>query len=150
MMKTTWILLANASRALCFERTEGTADLKLLAEFADPLARLKGSELASDRAGYEAVGRGEGSAAFAPHTDVRTKEHDNFARQLAKYLNEGVATRRCDTLAILASNPFLGQLKTHLDSQSIKALAQAIPKDLTSFTGEELARRIDQALLASN
>jgi protein required for attachment to host cells len=148
-MKTAWILVANASKGLCFERSDGVADLKLLAEFVDPLGRSKGSDLASDRSGYESTGRGHGSAAFTPRTDSRTKEHDSFARRLAGYLNDGIAAHRCDTLAILASNPFLGEVKTHLDSQSTKALASAVAKDLTSFAGDELRRRIDQALIPS-
>ena len=34
-MKTAWVLVANASKALCFERFDGGADLKLLAEFVE-------------------------------------------------------------------------------------------------------------------
>jgi protein required for attachment to host cells len=148
-MKATWILIANASKAICFERAEGASDLTLLARFEDPLGRSKGIDLAEDRAGYEAMGRGHAGSAFSPHTDARTKEHDSFARQLAHHLNEAVAAHRCDGLAILASNPFLGEVKSHLDEQSGKALRKAVPVDLTSFSGKELARRIDEALSAS-
>jgi protein required for attachment to host cells len=145
-MKTGWILIANASKALCFEHHQGLDDLKLMAEFADPLGRVKGIDLASDRAGYESTGRGNGSAAFAPRTDVRTKEHDSFARRLASFIDEGIAEHRCDSLAIVASDPFLGHLKSHLNPRSAKALAQTVAKDLTSFSGQELTHRIRQAL----
>ncbi len=146
MAKRMWVLIANASKALCFERDDGAPGLTLLAEFNDPLARSKGSDLADDRAGYESFGRGHRGAAFAPRTDTRTKEHDNFARRLANYLNAGIAAHRCDTLAILASNPFLGAVKMHLDVQSTKALTKTVAKDFTSLAGEELMRRIDHAI----
>lgn len=147
-MKRAWILIANASRASCFERNDGASELKLLAQFEDPLGRAKGIDLATDRAGYESTGRGNGSAAFSPRTDSRTKEHDSFARQLAGYLNEGIAAHRCDSLAIVASNPFLGEVKAHLDAQSTKGLSKAVAKDLTSFVGADLMQRIEQALFA--
>jgi protein required for attachment to host cells len=148
-MKATWILIANASKAMCFERPEGATDLTLESKFEDPLGRAKGVDLAGDRAGYEATGRGLAGAAYSPHTDVRTKEHDSFARQLAHHLNSGIASHRCDALAILASNPFLGEVKSHLDEQSGKALHKAVPVDLTSFSGKDLARRIEEALSAA-
>jgi protein required for attachment to host cells len=145
-MKATWILVANASKAICFERAEGRDELTLISKFEDPLGRSKGVDLAPDRAGYEAMGHGQSGSAYSPHIDARTKEHDSFARQLALHLNAGIASHRCDGLAILASNPFLGEVKSHLDEQSGKALHKAIPLDLTSFSGKELAHRIDKAL----
>lgn len=147
-MKREWILIANASRAFCFERDSSARGLKLLAEFEDPKGRSKGIDLATDRAGYESTRGGPGSA-FEPRTDSKTKEHEEFARRLANYLNDGIAAHRCDLLAIVASNPFLGEVKSHLDHQSTKSLANAVAKDLTSFEGEDLMRRIDQTLSAS-
>jgi len=147
-MKATWILIANASKAICYERAEGQSDLALLATFEDPLGRAKGMELSDDRAGYESMGRGQAGAAFEPHTDIRTKEHESFARRLAQHLNQAIAAHRCDELAIVASNPFLGEVKSHLDHQSVKALHKSVPLDLTSFHGKELSRRIHEALSA--
>jgi protein required for attachment to host cells len=145
-MKRTWVLVANASKAICFERDEYSSDLRLVSEFEDPLGRSKGSELADDRAGYEPTGHGGAGSAFEPRTDVRTKQHDTFARRLGDFLNEAVAGHRCDELGIIASNPFLGQLKAHLNPESSKALSRTVPKDLTSYAGDELARRIHEAL----
>jgi protein required for attachment to host cells len=132
---------------MCFELEEGKSALTLLAQFEDPLGRAKGVELAEDRAGYEPAARGQSGSTYAPHMDSRTKEHETFARQLAHYLNEGIAAHRCSALVIIASNPFLGEVKSHLNEQSAKALHRSVPLDLTSYTGKELERRIDEALL---
>jgi len=148
-MKRMWILVANASRALCYERVAGAEELNRLADFHDPLGRSKGIELETDRAGYEGGGHGHSGAAYAPRMDSRTKEHEVFARGLAGYLNEAIAAHRCEEIAIVASNPFLGEVKSHLDPQSTKALTKIVARDLTSFAGEELQRRLREALLPS-
>lgn len=142
----TWILVANASKALCFDRTDDKSKMSLLTEIDDPLGRAKSSELGDDRAGYESMGAGRGSASYAPRTDAKTKEHESFARKLAQMLDEGVAAHRCDAVVMFASNPFLGELKSHLGEQTAKVLKAAIATDLTSFERAEIMRRVDHAL----
>ncbi|HEY2929563.1 host attachment protein [Piscinibacter sp.] len=144
--KPTWILIANASKGFCFESVHGKPKLNLLARYEDPLGRAKGIELGDDRGGHESMGHGRGSGTYSPRTDARTKEHDNFARELAKVLNDGIAAHHCEALAIFASNPFLGEIKSHLSEQAMKALGTASATDLTSFDQRELTRRVDQAL----
>jgi protein required for attachment to host cells len=147
----TWILVANAARALCYERKGGTLDreLSLVADFQDPFARSKASDLASDRAGYESIGHGQQGSAYEARTDAVTKGHDAFARLLANHLNQGIAANRCAALAILASSPFLGEIKGHLSEQAAKALRQTASKDLLAFAGDELMGRIHHELLVS-
>jgi protein required for attachment to host cells len=142
----TWILTANASKALCFERIDDKPKLVLLTEIEDPLGRAKNSELGDDRAGYESMGVGRGSASYSPRTDAKTKEHEGFARKLAQMLDEGVATHRCDALVIFASNPFLGELKSQLGEQAGKVLKTTIATDLTSFDRAEIMKRVEHAL----
>ena len=142
----TWILIANASKALCYERTDDKSKMTLLTEIEDPFGRAKNSELGDDRAGYESMGAGRGSAAYSPRTDAKTKEHESFARKIAQMLDAGVAAPRCDAVAMFASNPFLGELKSHLGEQTTKVLKAAIATDLTSFDRAEIMKRVDHAL----
>ena len=44
------------------------------------------------------------------------------------------------------AEPFLGEIKSHLSEQSMKALRAAIATDLTSFDAREIERRVDHAL----
>jgi protein required for attachment to host cells len=142
----TWILTANASKALCYERIDDQPKLTLVTEIEDPLGRARTADVGNDRAGYESMGVGRGSAAYSPRTDATIKEHESFARKLAQMLDEGVASHRCDALAIFASNPFLGELKSHLGGPATKVLGTAVPTDLTSFDRREILKRVDNAL----
>ncbi|HYA66593.1 MAG TPA: host attachment protein [Burkholderiaceae bacterium] len=149
-MKSTWVVVANASQARCYTREHASAPWTVVAEFQDPLGRAKGSDLVADRAGYEAVGRDRAGTAYAPRLDPKKKEHESFARQLAHFLNESVAARRCEQIVIFASNPFLGEIKPLLDEHASRALGRTLALDLTSFAGPELMRRIDEHLLPSS
>lgn len=50
---------------------------------------------------------GHAGTQFERHTPAQAKERDSFARQLADYLNEGVAAKRCNGLVLIASSPML-------------------------------------------
>jgi len=146
-MKSTWVLIANASQARCYTREHANSPWTVVAEFEDAWGRAKGSDLAEDRAGYEGEGRNRVGASFSPRIDPKTKEHESFARKLAQFLNKAVGARRCEEIVIFASNPFLGEVKGLLDERAARALGRSLALDLTSFSGPELARRIEQHLL---
>jgi protein required for attachment to host cells len=145
-MKATWILIANASTARCFE-LEADGKLKLLDSFAHPDSRKPGSTLGSDRPGHiEGEGHGLGSASYQPRIDPKSWEHEKFAKELAAVLNAAVAAHRFERVFLIASNPFLGQIKSHLDAQAGKRLAGGIAADLTSYEGRDLKARVEEAL----
>lgn len=146
-MKTTWVLIANASTARCFEQ-EADGGLTGLESFSHPESRMRGSALGSDRPGHiEHLGRGPKSgSSYQPRVDPKSLEHEKFAQELAAYLNAAVAAHRCERVFVIASNPFLGQLKSHLNAQTAQRLAGGVAADLTSYDGKELQTRVDGAL----
>lgn len=146
-MKSTWVLIANASQARCYAREHANAPWTEVAKFEDIWGRAKGSDLAEDRSGYEGTSLSRAGTAYTPRIDAKKKEHESFARQLANYLNEAVEAQRCEEIVLFASNPFLGEVKAFLNEHASKALGRSLAIDLTSFTGPELAHRIDEHLL---
>lgn len=148
-MKPTWILIANASTARCFEQDGKNGKLIQLDSFEHPDSRKPGSTLGADRPGHiEGIGHGLGEASYQPRIDPKSWEHNKFAQELAAYLNKGVAAHHCGRVVVIASNPFLGLVKSHLDAQATKKLAAGIAADLTAFEGRELNARVEEALAA--
>lgn len=150
-VKRNWLVVANAARARVLEEDEPPGTYTHVVDLVHPQSRQKGVELArahgGDRAGL-VMGSGRGGAggtALDPRTDPREREHDRFARELATTLNQGVASGRCAGLVLVASDPFLGHLKSHLDKQATKALLRTIPSDYTALRDDELARRVGSA-----
>ena len=147
-MKETWIVLANASRARILDREPG-GRLEELADLVHPQSREKGIELASDREGHAEKTHGDLGrmrTAFQPHMEPRQKEHSVFAVEVSRYLEDAVTQGRCRGLVLIASDPFLGELKSHLGDAAARVLSAAIPRDLTSFSGHDLERRVTEAL----
>lgn len=148
-MEKTWILVANAHRARCFERDGKDSPLAELADFVEPRSRVVSDEFGDDPTGE--AGKGHGRTAhsgtqFEPHTSEREKERADFAAMIADYLNEAAAAQRCDTLALIASSPMLGALKHRLNPAANKLLKRCISGDFTRLQGNALKDRIDTAL----
>jgi len=148
-MNKTWILVADAHRARCFERDGPASSPVELASFVYPQDRLPHgqpvAQLSAD-AGKGHGRTGHSGTQFEPRTDLHNKERAGFASELTHFLNKGVAEHRCTGLVLLASGPMLGQLKPGLSAAASALLHRAVPIDLTHYQGPELQQRIDQAL----
>jgi protein required for attachment to host cells len=142
-----WLLVANAARARCFERDPENNALRELADFVHPASRLEAAALGRDRGGL--VHKSAASTQFAPHTDPKRKEHASFAHELAEHLDEGALAHRYAALVIVASNPFLGELRTQLGAAARRLVSASVALDLTSLRGGDLEERVARALQAT-
>jgi protein required for attachment to host cells len=142
IMKPQWILVANASHARLFSRESPTAPLIPLANIEHPESRLKGIQLADDRPGHEATDNSSGGNRYEPRSEVRRKEHQRFAREIAERLETGLAAGEFSSLWLFASSPFLGELKAQLSDPVDKCLQLALDSDLTSFGLAEIEQRL--------
>ncbi|MBU3737448.1 MAG: host attachment protein [Rhodoferax sp.] len=149
-MPTTWILIADAQRARCFERVGATLSPQERADFVAPQRRLPHGRppdqaLADDRKGHGR--RAHAGTQFEPQTSEHERERARFAGELADHLNQGIAQGRCDRLALIATAPMLGALRERLSPAATQRLGRTVALDLTHYDGPELQRRIQQALL---
>lgn len=151
-MTTTWIVLANASRARVFEaRDDGAAPAEVL-DLTHPESRLHGAELGSSRAGHgerHGPDGSQGGTAYPPRTDPRDKAHEAFARELAQRLREALAGARCERLVLAASSPFLGALRAALDPATAAAVVRSEAVDLTTLAAPALRARLQELIVAS-
>jgi protein required for attachment to host cells len=145
-MKRNWFVICNAARARVLEECDPPGSFRHVADLVHPQSRMKGEQLGGDRPGHvEGIGHGLGSAAYLPRTDPREREHDRFAREVARAIADGVAQGRCAGLTLVASDPFLGHLKAHLNVQSRKLLLRTVASDYTTLPDDEVLRRLQVA-----
>lgn len=140
-----WLLVANAARARCFERDPENGHLRELAGFVHEQSRLKRSQLGDDRPGHAM--KGGASTQFEAHTDVHQKHREQFARELAAYLDEAALAHRYDKLVLIASTPFLGELRAQLGDASRRCMVTSQALDLTELGGRDLESRVRSAML---
>lgn len=139
-----WVLIANGARARSFVRDADNNAMRELCSFVHPESREKGVALGTDRGGL--VHKGVASTQFAPHTDLHDKEHAEFARELAQYLEDAALAHRYPGLAIIASKSFLGDLRAALGPATQRLLRTSLPLDLTTAVGADLEHRVAEAL----
>ncbi|HEX5697973.1 MAG TPA: host attachment protein [Rhodoferax sp.] len=147
-MEKSWILIANGERARCFERAPDHS-LTELSDFVHPHASLAGAAGGGDLTGAAGKGHGRTGHAgtqFEPRTEAQDKARAGFAKELADYLNDAVATQRCSALVLIASSQMLGEIKPLLSQAASKTLTRSVASDLTQFTGPELKKHVDHAL----
>lgn len=140
-MKPHWYLIANASQARLLQAEPGAA-MTVVQAYHHPQSRERSSTLGNDKAGRE--GHNFGGAAYQPHIDAQHKEHQYFAHELALVLEKGVQDGRCQSVTLLASSPFLGELKQALGDAARRALASTHDVDLTALGLGEAETRIRQ------
>lgn len=140
-MKPDWIVIANASRARILQRERG-APMTVVKTFSHPEGRGKVSDLADDRAGHGSSDHSWGGSAYPPRIDAKRKEHERFAIELAAHLERAAEQGAYRSLAILASSPFLGELKAELGQAAQRLLTVTHDVDLTAVGPAELEKRI--------
>ncbi|MDP2005621.1 MAG: host attachment protein [Rubrivivax sp.] len=139
-----WIVVANAARARVFERDDENQALREIADCVHTASRQPGAALTHDRPGQ--ARKSQASTAFAPHTAPLEREHERFAREVAKLLEDAALSHRMPALVLLASNPFLGELKAQLGDAARKLLKGSAPVDLTLYQHADLEHRVTRAL----
>jgi protein required for attachment to host cells len=148
-MRKTWILVADAHRARFFEGNASNPLLGELANFVYPHTTMGGEPGVGDISGDAGKGHGRTGHAgtqFEPKTSDGAKERHSFAKQLADFLNKGVADQHCDRIELIAPSPMLGELKPLLSQASQKVLHRSLAADLTHCQGEDLKARVKEAL----
>jgi protein required for attachment to host cells len=141
--KTTWILVANASRARIFSNIGPNKGLQLIKELTHPESREKGKDLVTDRPGSRVEAHGNSHGAYIPATRPKQNAADHFALELAKELEQARTRKSFGRLILVASLPFAGMLKGHL-SEHVKALlSDTIEKDYTQTTKRELVQHLE-------
>jgi protein required for attachment to host cells len=146
-MKRNWIVVANAARARVLEQTDQLSEFTELADLVHPQSRQTAVDMAREHGGgrpghVQGMVAGQGSASFSPHTDPREREHERFAREVAAQVNRGVAAGHCAGITLVASDPFLGELKAHLSVPARKLLLRTVASDYTGLSHHELAQRL--------
>ena len=141
-MESMWIMVADASRAHLYAQDTGNHGLSVLREFSHPESRMKGIELASDRAG-RLQGKDYGHSANEPN-DPKKYEAERFAIELAQALEQGRASGLFKQFMLVAPPHFNGLLKQHLTEHTRALLNVDIEKDFTQLSQSDLVKRLGE------
>ena len=144
-MKSTWILVADSTRARIFTTESSSTPLEEIEDFSHTESRLHDREITSDLPGRIKSVAGGGHA-FEQATDPKKHEAENFAHSLAQYLEDAHNANRFAQLLIIAAPSFLGLLRDHLPEQIKQLVHFELDKDLTLLSAADIRQHLPQFL----
>lgn len=129
---TTWVIVADASRARIFSAEKSFSALEQIEEINHPEGRLHDQDLNSDRPGRSFDSAGDGRHALGKEVPPKKHEAQRFAKALCDRLNNARATGLFEKLYIVASPSFLGNMRNCMNDVTQKAIAGELDKNLTT------------------
>ncbi|MBB4287162.1 host attachment protein [Roseospira goensis] len=144
---TTWVLVADATRARVFEATGQPLDLARTPVHEMTAADPPSRDIASDRPGRTFESVGDLRHAKEPPTDPHRHEKRRFAHAIAGLLERGRTTAAFDRLVIVAPPQMLGDLRDELSDPLRGLVIAEVDKDLSMLPPHDLAPHL-AALMA--
>lgn len=132
-----WFIAANTNSCRIFQYKKNPAELTLVKELNNPLAKMKGSDLISDRPGHFGA-EGGARGAFVGHSDPQEVEVDKFSLEIAKELDVGRRANQYTQLFISAQPHMSGCINKHLGSHVKECIVNNVHKDYTQLNEAEL------------
>ncbi len=144
----TWFVVANRSLARFFETEGGIKGWRALQEIPHPAGKLKNREIESDRQG---ASMGQGGASYPVHGAMNKGEAafhvmQEFARSIAKIIEDGRVHNAFDRLVLVAPPRFLGELKSSLSAKAEELVYRTVDQELTRLDDAALRQRLQPAL----
>jgi protein required for attachment to host cells len=138
-----WILVADEFQARIFTRQKKFSELVEAASFENPVARMKTSDVISDRGGRSFDSRGEGRHSMgSDKANPKTESYPAFAKELAQAVNSARQEKQFARLIVVAAPRFLGVLRPALESAGIEA-EKMIDKAVAGQDAESIQKIVD-------
>ena len=141
-MTTTWILVADASRAVVLATTGTVQHAREVHREENPEALTP--EAHNDRMGH--MGHGNGGHALAPHTTHKENVLERFASKLVAHLEQGRNNGLFQKLIVVAPPKMLGSLRNGMGAPLRKTVTQEHPRDVVGEAPARLREHLETLL----
>lgn len=133
-----WVINLNSNICRIYHYEKLSSRVTLIKEISHPELKMKtGDIFTSDKPGHYQSSNGA-HGTYSPRTDPKEVEVDNFAREIARELNQGRNDHRYDHLIIISAPHMSGLLQQHLDKHVNELVTSHIHKDLLHLKEHEL------------
>jgi len=144
MPRTTWFLIADATRARLFEFHGPKHELALLFEEDRKDLRDHEAQRDSDRPGRVHESSGNVRHAMEPHTNVEDVHREQFARELLARVHTEAAKGHFPAIVLVAPPQMLGTLRSAAPNELRQHLIGDLGKDLTKIPVHDLAGHLQE------
>ena len=147
-MQSTWIVVADSSRARIFRGVNTKAKLIELDSLDHPESRAKARDLVEDGTTTTFSSVGSSRSGVGADDAPQIHEHEVFARMIAEKLAHARFENKYDKLVLMAPPQFLGTLRHVLGTQFAKLIVQPVSKDLTRAPIDQVSAHLEPTSIA--
>lgn len=142
---TTWVLVADNSRARFFAAEKAAAPLQEVRDLLYPEARLREGDLVSDRPGSD---RNPSTGTHGVGTDASHKQDgaDRFALEVCNQLDTARNSGTFRKVYVVAAPHFLGLLRKHQSPSLRQMVAGEVDKNLTTQDSTTIRKHLPDHL----
>ena len=142
----TWILVADGARARIVLNDGPGHGVKALAGHEFGIDLPSSRNIMADRQGRSFDSASDGRHAMEPPSDPRRMLKQNFAGDLAKFLDKANRRDKFDRLIVVAPPAALGDLRKALPPSVRETISAELAKDLTHLPNTELPKHLETVL----
>ncbi len=143
---TTWIIVANGSRARVFSAKSSTGSIEEIETLIHPEGRVHEQTLTSDLPGRTFDRAGPGRHAMEAKVGTKQQKQIGFATRVADYVEAARENHKYRSLFVVAAPNFLGLIRSKLTRDTTACVDFWMDKDLTSLSKEEIRKRLPERL----
>ncbi|NOT85571.1 MAG: host attachment protein [Methylococcaceae bacterium] len=146
-MKSTWILVADNTRARFFTVATPSAALEEIDTLVHTEGRLHDRDLTSDLPGKIKASGGIGQGhAFEQPTDPKKHETEAFAKLIAAYLNNAHNAHKFEQLMVVAGVSLMGLLRIQYSEAVKKKVYLELSKNIATLSTAEIREHLPKFL----
>ncbi|MCR9192271.1 MAG: host attachment protein [Gammaproteobacteria bacterium] len=142
-----WIMLANSNDCRIYEYDHRHKHLALIDEIAHPEHRLKLSSWTTDSPGKYRSGNNHGS--YEPEVSPLEVSVDDFAREMARRLDEGRNKHAFEDVTLVMSSKMEGLLFKHMNKHTKALIERIVQKNMNFMSEHELSAYVEELFTKS-
>lgn len=136
------VVVADSSQARIFTRETVKLPLNEIETMTHPEGRMHEKDMVSDLPGKGTGKGGAGDHAFQGKVNPKEQEVIEFAKRVADYLDDARKSNKLNHLYIIAAPAFLGELRSHLSSETAGKIALEVNKNLTQQSVKDISSHL--------
>ena len=145
-MSKTMVVVADSASARIFTAESLQSPLNEIEVMAHPEARLHDRDITSDLPGKGSGADSSGGHAYGSKVDPKQHELNVFSKEVATYLDDARKANKLSRLLIVAAPAFLGELRSHLSTETNDKVVFELNKNLTKSSAEEISKYLPRTL----
>ena len=146
MMNSTWLVVADNSRARFFSMETRSGPIKETKSIVHTEARLREKSMASDAQGRGSGKGGEGMHAYQDKISPKEQENINFAREISLELDKARKENKFKQYVLVAAPAFLGKLRDQMNKETQKLASYELAKNLSHLDAADIRKHLPERL----